>query len=266
MGGFCLRASYPKLTTSTPPHTIPTVTTNQQAVCTKTTCLGIKTMDCRIGRQQQRKVQDRAVYKPSPCYHTNNLKPTQLNMSSSQSPHPLASQSEEHSTPLTNPKPPLPSPFSLTVHPIPTPQHPSSTYTCAYQLGDPDAPNALLFLGGLTSGPQTSISLLADLLAALEDAALGYSVWEVRTQSAYAGWGFGSLGQEAEDVEGCVRYLREEVVGREGKVVVMGSSSGELVASYCRFIQRAKRPVENKSTYNGDGRNPRLSPHRVTQY
>lgn len=50
----------------------------------------------------------------------------------------------------------MPTPFQVVVHPrIPSLYDPNR-FLQAYQRGDPDAPNALIFFGGLTSGPHTT--------------------------------------------------------------------------------------------------------------
>ena len=99
-------------------------------------------------------------------------------------------------------------PFPVLVHPrIPSPSSPHR-FLQAYQRGDPTAPNALIFLGGLTSGPHTTdLAFLADALTT-HHPSLGYSLWELRTRSAYTGFGHSSLANDADDVSDLVRYLR----------------------------------------------------------
>ncbi|KAI4674742.1 uncharacterized protein J4E84_010483 [Alternaria hordeiaustralica] len=91
--------------------------------------------------------------------------------------------------------------------------------------------NALVFLGGLGSGPHTT-HYLRPLNDALESASLKdgtdvqYSIWELRMRSSYTGFGHGSLEEDAEDLRELVEYLKE--IEKE-KVVLIGSSTGESV-------------------------------------
>ncbi|KAF9700612.1 hypothetical protein EKO04_001897 [Ascochyta lentis] len=112
-----------------------------------------------------------------------------------------------------------PRPFSVTVHPFTSP----TPNACAYERGDSLSRNALVFIGGLTSGPHTALALLNTVFQALHDAELGYSVWEFRMRSSFTGFGYSSLTNDVEDIAALVRYLRE--FGRK-KVVLMGSSTG----------------------------------------
>lgn len=111
-----------------------------------------------------------------------------------------------------------PSPFSTTVHPFPskTPQ------SCAYEYGSGDAPNALVFIGGLTAGPHSSppARYLADRLQELEPS---YGVWEFRMRSSYTGFGHSSLANDAEDTAAFVKYLR--ALDKE-RIVLVGHSTG----------------------------------------
>ena len=117
-------------------------------------------------------------------------------------------------------------PFQVTVHPrIPSLSDPHR-FLQAYQRGDRNAPNALIFLGGLTSGPHTTdIDFLAHALLE-HHPALGYSLWELRTRSAYAGFGHSSLANDAEDVADLTRYLKTPTNIPTGKIVLMGASTG----------------------------------------
>ncbi|KAK4184991.1 hypothetical protein QBC35DRAFT_415859 [Podospora australis] len=111
-------------------------------------------------------------------------------------------------------------PFQVTVHPLPTINHVSLT---AYErLTSSSTPkNALVFIGGLTSGPHTTP---LDFLTT--DAVLGngtWSIWELRMRSSFSGFGYSSLKNDAEDLAVLVSYLRKQ--GKE-KVVFMGCSTG----------------------------------------
>ncbi|KAJ8114259.1 hypothetical protein OPT61_g3812 [Boeremia exigua] len=116
----------------------------------------------------------------------------------------------------------LPPPFSTTVHPFTSPTSPQA-YSCAYERGNPSSRNALIYIGGLTSGPHTTLELLNTLLSFLDDTGLGYSIWEARMRSSFTGWGYSSLENDVEDIAALVKYL-----GRLGKerVVLLGSSTG----------------------------------------
>ena len=125
-------------------------------------------------------------------------------------------------------------PFSVQVHPIP----PTEPKTCAYERchsNSAKCSNALVFLGGLGSGPHTT-HYLEPLNEALESASLKdgngvhYSIWELRMRSSYTGFGYGSLKEDAEDLKELVQYLKE--IGMK-RIVLMGSSTGELMDYYC---------------------------------
>ncbi|KAK4031611.1 hypothetical protein C8A01DRAFT_41948 [Parachaetomium inaequale] len=103
------------------------------------------------------------------------------------------------------------------IHPFPSP----TPDACAYERGQPSARNALVFIGGLTSGPHaTDLSVLAKML---ESSALGYSLWEFRMRSSYSGFGYSSLANDAEDTAALVQYLRG--IGKD-KIVLIGASTG----------------------------------------
>ncbi|EAQ93734.1 hypothetical protein CHGG_01969 [Chaetomium globosum CBS 148.51] len=109
------------------------------------------------------------------------------------------------------------SPFQLTVHPFPSPTHNS----CAYERGPSSAKNALVFIGGLTTGPHaTNLTVLAK---ALEQSALDYSLWEFHMRSSYSGFGYSSIANDVEDTAALVKYLRG--IGKD-KIVLMGASTG----------------------------------------
>lgn len=115
--------------------------------------------------------------------------------------------------------PPVPpsSPFQLTVHPFSSPTHDS----CAYERGFSTAKNALVFIGGLTTGPHaTSLAALAKML---EQSPLDYSLWEFRMRSSYSGFGYSSIANDVEDTAALVQYLRG--IGKK-KIVLMGASTG----------------------------------------
>ncbi|KAJ4290791.1 hypothetical protein N0V88_006541 [Collariella sp. IMI 366227] len=113
---------------------------------------------------------------------------------------------------------PISAPFSVTVHPFPS----STPYSCAYERGPPSARHALVFIGGLTAGPQAmDLTFIAKVLESSQ--ALDFSLWEFRMRSSYSGFGYSSLANDVEDMAAFVQYLRR--IGKE-KIVLMGSSTG----------------------------------------
>lgn len=118
----------------------------------------------------------------------------------------------------------LPQPFSVTVHPFTSPT-PHDAFSCAYERGNTSSRNALVYIGGLTSGPHTTVSILHTLLLALDDAGLGYSIWEFRMRSSYTGWGYSSLANDVEDIAALVKYLIS--LGKK-RIVLLGSSTGNI--------------------------------------
>lgn len=109
-------------------------------------------------------------------------------------------------------------PFQVTVHPFPSPT-PSS---CAYERGSPSAQNALIFIGGLTSGPHSKdLTFLVNMLEQMPS--LDYSLWEFRMRSSYTGFGYSSIANDVEDTAALVTYLRK--IGKK-KIVLIGASSG----------------------------------------
>jgi pimeloyl-ACP methyl ester carboxylesterase len=116
--------------------------------------------------------------------------------------------------------------FSVTVHPFIS----STPYSRAYESGDPSSPNALVWIGGLTSGPHTTPQVDPLVQALTYNRGLRYSFWEFRMRSSYTGPGHSSLANDAEDLAELVRYLK--AIGKD-KIVVLGSSTGwSLVCGY----------------------------------
>lgn len=72
------------------------------------------------------------------------------------------------------------------------------------------------------------------VLHKLNDANLGYSIWEFRMRSSYTGFGYSSLANDVEDITALLQYLKG--LGKE-TVVLMGSSTGmfltKLVSTDC---------------------------------
>lgn len=122
----------------------------------------------------------------------------------------------------TNAKSSVPSKaFSVGVHPFIS-RTPNS---CAYERGDPESPNAFVYIGGLTGGPHTANELVGTLLTALKMADLGYSIWEFRMRSSYTGWAHSTLDHDAADIASFFAYLKK--LGKE-RIVLMGSSTGKI--------------------------------------
>ncbi|KAF1953595.1 DUF1749-domain-containing protein [Byssothecium circinans] len=111
-----------------------------------------------------------------------------------------------------------PSPFAVTVHPFASP----TPFSCAYERGSPTFKNALVFIGGLTSGPHTTDALHI-IFKFLTSSELNYSLWEFRMRSSYTGFGHSSLANDAEDISALVTYLRG--IGKQ-RIVLLGMSTG----------------------------------------
>jgi hypothetical protein len=124
-------------------------------------------------------------------------------------------------------------PFPVTVHPF-TSSTPSS---CAYERGDASSRNALVFIGGLTSGPHTSPQTEPIVEAFHTHPELDYSLWEYRMRSSYTGFGFSSLANDAEDLAALVAYLKS--IGKD-KVVLLGSSTGAFSFSESAPVMHTK--------------------------
>lgn len=112
--------------------------------------------------------------------------------------------------------------FTVTVHPLP-----GSSSLIAYEritkTATTPSRNALIYIGGLTTGPHTTdIPFLVDMLSDNPD--LSYTVFELRMRSSFSGWGYSSLKNDVEDLGELVRYLRQDL-GKE-KVVMLGASTG----------------------------------------
>lgn len=110
-------------------------------------------------------------------------------------------------------------PFQVTVHPFES----KCRSSAAYEIGLTSAPNAIVFIGGLTDGPHTIpyTRLLAQCLEETKE--LGFSVIEFRMRSSFSGFGTSSLSNDVEDISALVKYLRG--IGKE-KIVLFGSSTG----------------------------------------
>ncbi|KAK4137846.1 DUF1749-domain-containing protein, partial [Trichocladium antarcticum] len=133
-------------------------------------------------------------------------------------------------------------PYPVLVHTYPAAASPATTTTTTQQVyehlppatpGHPPARNAVIFLGGLGDGPHT-LPYTRALARALP--AHGHTLFEARLSSAFAGFGHGSLAQDARELARLVRHVKR-ALGRE-IVVVMGHSTGcqggmELATRWC---------------------------------
>lgn len=123
------------------------------------------------------------------------------------------------------------SPFTVRVHPFASP----TPHSCAYEYGATGhSENALVYIGGLTGGPQTTdlvLKIAKDLEMRAESDTVKYSVFEFRMRSSYTGFGYSSLKNDVEDLAALVTYLREAGMWR--KVVLMGSSTGMFSSCPC---------------------------------
>ncbi|GAB1320454.1 hypothetical protein MFIFM68171_10664 [Madurella fahalii] len=104
----------------------------------------------------------------------------------------------------------------LPAYPFTSPSTSSSQQTSPPQ-------NALVFIGGLGDGPHT-IPYVRALAQHLSSSTSSYSVFEARLSSAFSAFGYASLAQDAREIAGLVRYLRQGL-GRR-RVVLMGHSTG----------------------------------------
>jgi pimeloyl-ACP methyl ester carboxylesterase len=84
----------------------------------------------------------------------------------------------------------------------------------------------LVFIGGLTSGPQTAPQMERLVEALQDDPDLSCSFWEFRMRSSYTGFGHSSLAYDAEDIAALVKYLKD--LGKE-RIVLLGSSTGMFI-------------------------------------
>ncbi|CCT71243.1 uncharacterized protein FFUJ_08703 [Fusarium fujikuroi IMI 58289] len=129
-------------------------------------------------------------------------------------------------------------PFQVTVHPFES----KCRSSAAYEIGLTSAPNAIVFIGGLTDGPHT-IPYTRLLAQRLEEAKeLGFSVIEFRMRSSFSGFGTSSLSNDVEDISALVKYLRG--IGKE-KIVLFGSSTGcQDCIEYANYAKRNNEPVD----------------------
>lgn len=123
-------------------------------------------------------------------------------------------------------------PFSVTVHPLDTPDA-----LCAYEhttSTDTAPENAIVFLGGLGDGPHT-IPYVRTLALYLEKHVPSYSVFELRMRSSFTAFGYSSLDDDVDDIALLLAYLRSKL-GRK-KVVLIGHSTGCQVS-----LWRSRKP------------------------
>ncbi len=83
-----------------------------------------------------------------------------------------------------------------------------------------DAPNTLLWVGGLTDGLLT-VPYPSEIAKPLPS---NWVIAEVLISSSYKGWGTGSLARDARELGECVSYFKKLRPGK--KVVIMGHSTG----------------------------------------
>jgi pimeloyl-ACP methyl ester carboxylesterase len=128
---------------------------------------------------------------------------------------------------------PYPSLVNITPRPLPhtaTMAHPGiahkySKRRIAFEHSSPhsplnDAPNTLLWVGGLTDGLLT-VPYPSSIAASLP---ASWKIAEVHISSSYKGWGTGSLERDAREIGECVAYFQNLRPGK--KIVVMGHSTG----------------------------------------
>ncbi|RUP48251.1 hypothetical protein BC936DRAFT_144790 [Jimgerdemannia flammicorona] len=95
------------------------------------------------------------------------------------------------------------------------------TRATAFESGDRNSGNSLVFIAGLTDG-YNAVPYLPMLNAALEHT--GWSLIQVTLSSSYLGYGINSLQQDCEELNVLVRYLVEK--REKQKVVFLGHSTG----------------------------------------
>ncbi|KAF1849300.1 DUF1749-domain-containing protein [Cucurbitaria berberidis CBS 394.84] len=100
-----------------------------------------------------------------------------------------------------------------------------------------DAPNTLLYVGGLAGGLLT-VPYPAAIAASLPSS---WVIVEVLLSSSYKGWGTGSLARDARELGECVEYFNTLRPGK--KVVVLGHSTGcQDIMEYVIGKDSSKRP------------------------
>lgn len=89
-----------------------------------------------------------------------------------------------------------------------------------YDSSTTDAPNTILWVGGLTDGLLT-VPYPASIAASLPSS---WVLAEVLISSSYKGWGTSSLARDARELGDCVKYFK--TLRPNKKVVLMGHSTG----------------------------------------
>lgn len=128
--------------------------------------------------------------------------------------------------------------FPVTVHEYEIAAKPGRfAYAYEFTASSPRRKNALVVIGGLGGGPHTLRypRMIAKRLEA-DAGQLGFSVFEPRLRTSFAGFGYGSLAGDVADLDALVRYLRG--IGME-KIVLMGHSTGCQVRIMSLFLTRA---------------------------
>lgn len=111
-------------------------------------------------------------------------------------------------------------PFHAIIHPFTSP----TPNACAYERGTKSSRNALVFIGGLTEGPQSN-HYVQELEKSLKASPhVEFTIFESRMRSSYGGFGYSSLANDVEDISALVAYLKS--IGKE-KIVLMGTSTGK---------------------------------------
>ena len=89
--------------------------------------------------------------------------------------------------------------------------------------------NAVIFIGGLGDGPHTVVfaNKLGYRLADPELDYLHYALFQVRTRSAFSGYGYSSLANDVADISALVKHLRRSRGMK--KIVLLGHSTGSQV-------------------------------------
>lgn len=149
--------------------------------------------------------------------------------------------------------------YTVTVHPFVS----QTPFSCAYERGNPSSRNALVYLGGLTTGPHTTpqLNCLIETLNTVPE--LSYSFWEFRMRSSYTGFGYSSLANDAEDIAALVTYLRAL---NKTKIVLLGSSTGMLFPLFSPYDTYAYKYKDVKISLTTPSFNPGPCPLTHTSY
>ncbi|AWU74811.1 uncharacterized protein C5L36_0B00780 [Pichia kudriavzevii] len=93
----------------------------------------------------------------------------------------------------------------------------------AFEYGDLNSENVLIFVGGLTDKLAT-VPYVPFLSGELNK--MGWSVVQIEFTSSHIGWGTGSLARDHSEIAELVRFLKSKQGGARKKIGIMGHSTG----------------------------------------